>query len=183
MWRERDSVVLAGKISREIEGLRSKNIAVHTIFADGGGLGGPIIDILKHSGYPMREILFGSTAADSVQCSNKGSEIWSRMRDWLAGGAIPDDPELEQQLVSRDYQWHPKTHQLSLVSKDKMLAEGLPSPDRADAFALTFSEFIVATADAAIHTRLTKCLSDLEDTGPDEERFARTLAFEQIRRR
>ena len=184
MWRERDSVVLAGKISREIEDLRSRNIAVHTIFADGGGLGGPIIDILKHSGYPMREILFGTPASDSVQCANRGSEMWSRMRDWLSGGAIPDDPELEQQLVSRDYQWHPKTHQLSLVSKDKMLAEGLPSPDRADGLALTFAEFIVATTDAAIYTRSSRCLNEMDsDHNPYDEQFARTLAFDQLRRR
>lgn len=166
-WRERDSVVLAGKISREIEDLRSKNISVHTIFGDGGGLGGPIIDILRHSGYPMREIQFGASAADSVQCANKGSEIWSRMRDWMQSGAIPDDPELEQQLVSRDYAWNPKTHQLSLVSKDKMLAEGLPSPDRADAFALTFSEYIVASANAAIFDSRSGCLNEL--TGDEQK--------------
>jgi len=161
-WHERDSVALAGKIAMVIEDLRKRHIRVHTIFADGGGLGGPIIDILAHSGYPMREILNGSSATKTDEYVNKGTECWGRMRDWMKTGAIWDDPELEQQLVSRDYKYHPKTHQLALVSKDVMLAEGLPSPDRADALALTFADHVVASLNVAIDGLTNKCLNDLD---------------------
>lgn len=160
-WRERDSVKLAGMVSQVIESLRVKGVKVHTIFADGGGLGGPIIDMLKHAGYPMREVQFGSRATDQKKYLNKGSEIWARMRDWLETGAIPDDPELEQQLVSRDYQWHMKTQQLALVPKDKMLALGLPSPDLPDSLALTFSDHIVASMNVALGGNDNKCVNDL----------------------
>jgi len=166
MWRERDSVVLASKISMVIEDMRKAGLRVHTLFCDGGGLGGPIIDILSHSGYPTREILNGAKASDQSAYVNKAAECWGRMRDWLEIGAIPDDPELEQQLVSRDYIWNSKTLQLALVSKDKMLAEGLPSPDRADALALTFSEYIVASTNLASSIPSDKCLNDLNDEHP-----------------
>lgn len=165
-WRERDSVVLAGKISREIEDLRAKGLHVHTLFCDGGGLGGPIIDILHHAGYPTREILFGSQAADATAYANRGSEMWGRMRDWMVSGAIPDDPELETQLVSRDYAWNPKSLQLALVPKDKMLSMGLPSPDRADALALTFAEHVVAMPNIAANVRTNRCLNDLDAESP-----------------
>ena len=171
MWHERDSAVLAGKIAYEIEQMRQKNLVVHTIFADGGGLGGPIIDRLLHSGYPVTEVLFGSKATNSTDYQNKGSEMWARMRDWMPTGSIPDDPELEQQLVSRDYRWNDKTHQLSLVPKDTMLAEGLPSPDRGDSLSLTFAYEIAAGVDLAANTGSGKCLNDLEwDDGVDKYR-------------
>jgi hypothetical protein len=162
-WRERDSVVLAGYVAEAIESLRRKGLRVHTIFADGGGLGGPIIDILTHSGYPMREVLFGAKATNPGDFANKGSEIWGRMRDWLPGAAIPDDPNLEQQMVTRDYTLNPKTLQLALVPKDKMLAEGLPSPDDADALALTFTDHLVAVLSIASTHGQGQCVNDLND--------------------
>lgn len=181
-WREKDSVILAGKISHAVEELRKKRIAVHTIFADGGGLGGPIIDMLRHSGYPVREILNGTPAIESNKYGNKGSECWGRMAAWLPGAAIPDDPELESQLVSRDFSWHKNTHVLILEPKDKMISEGLESPDRADALALTFAEFIVPRADIAVDQGAGRCRSELDDERPvDDSDYARMLAFDRLR--
>jgi hypothetical protein len=160
-WRERDSQVLAGKIAYVVNELRDRKVEIHTIFADGGGLGGPIIDLLKHYGLPVVEVLFGQQATDPKQYGNKGSEMWGRMRDWMQAGCVPDDPDLEQQLVTRDYQWNPKSQQLMLVSKDKMLSDGLPSPDKGDALALTFAYHIAPRPNAAFASGTDKCLNDL----------------------
>jgi hypothetical protein len=88
------------------------------------------------------------------------------MRDAMETLAIPDDPVLEQQLVSRNYVWNPKTNQLTLVSKDKMISEGEESPDRADALALTYAEFIVPAVDIAAETQRHRTVNDLDDDSP-----------------
>lgn len=72
---------------------------------------------------------------------NKRAEIWGQMKRWIkAGGAIdPADEDLYQDLVG------PETvarldGKIQLESKEDMKDRGLPSPNRGDALALTFSE-------------------------------------------
>lgn len=162
-WHERDSVALAGYVAFEIEKLAQQNVRVHTLFVDGGGLGGPIADILKHAGYPVVEVNFGQAAQDAKKYFNAGSEMWGRMADWMKVGAIEDDAELETQLVSRDFFYALKTNQISLVSKDKMEAEGIPSPDDGDSLALTFHREILPAAGIQVEGASHKCLNDLEE--------------------
>jgi hypothetical protein len=165
-WQERDSVKLAGSIAMVLQDLEKKGLHVHTVFADGGGLGGPIIDMLRHNGWPIHEVLNGREATDSRHFGNKGSECWGRMRDAMETLSIPDDPILEQQLVSRNYFWDGKDSRLTLVSKDKMLAEGEESPDRADALALTYAEFVVPSPNVATTQNQNKTVNDLNDDSP-----------------
>jgi hypothetical protein len=160
-WRERDSVVLAGKITQAVGDLRRRGLRVHTIFADGGGLGGPVVDLLKHYEVPVHEVLFGSKATNENDYLNKGSEMWARMRDWMDTGSLPDDPELESQLVTRDYRFDPKAHKLALVPKDVMISQGLPSPDRGDALALTFAFHVEPKEDVQIEAVSHQCVNDL----------------------
>lgn len=161
-WRERDSVKLAGAISLMLQAINARSLRVHTIFADGGGLGGPIIDMLTHAGWPVREILNGRTATDPKLYGNKGSECWARLRDAMPTLAIPDVPELEQQLVSRNYFWDTRTNQLTLESKDVMIADGEESPDLADALALTYAEYVVPAVNIASSAGSNRCLNDLD---------------------
>lgn len=72
---------------------------------------------------------------------NKRAEIWGQMKRWLkAGGAIdPADEELYQDLIG------PETvarldGKIQLESKEDMKERQLPSPNKGDALALTFSE-------------------------------------------
>jgi phage terminase large subunit len=64
------------------------------------------------------------------------------MKDWLAQGsvAVPDDPKLEAQLTSVLYKYD-QNNAIQLERKDdpRRVKLGLPSPDRADALALTFA--------------------------------------------
>jgi hypothetical protein len=70
---------------------------------------------------------------------DKRSEMWADMRDWLkAGGAIPHDDVLYQDLIG------PETVPMAdgvtrLESKKDMKKRNLPSPNRADALALSFA--------------------------------------------
>jgi len=70
---------------------------------------------------------------------NKRAEMWGDMKQWLKeGGAINDDQVLADDLVGPEYYVTLKG-QIQLESKDDMKKRGVPSPNRADALALTFA--------------------------------------------
>src|SRR6185436_16060346 len=72
-------------------------------------------------------------------CVNKRAEMWKETRDWLkAGGAIPADPVLRDELIAP--QTVPRVDgKLLIEAKKDMKARGVPSPNRADALATSFA--------------------------------------------
>ena len=69
------------------------------------------------------------------------------MKDWLAQGCLPDDPELAADLTGVEYGFNAKG-EIQLEKKDDMKKRGLASPDIADALALTFALPVTAGWDA-----------------------------------
>jgi hypothetical protein len=67
--------------------------------------------------------------------------MWYEMKEWLKnGGAIPDDRVLRDDLVTPYYDYHRQSGKMKLESKQAIKQlRNLPSPDHADALALTFS--------------------------------------------
>jgi hypothetical protein len=128
------------------------------IFVDAGGVGGGVIDRLLQMGHDCIEVHFGGkpdsgvlqeTSARGEQYSNKTGEMWGAMRAWLRdGGAIADDPDLEAQLVGREYKYNEK-NQIVMEKKSDMKKRGLSSPDRADALAMTFAYPVEVDEDCA----------------------------------
>lgn len=107
-------------------------------FLDETGLGGPIVDRLTQLGYHVVGVNFGADADDKKKYVNKSSEMWWRMREWIMnGGSVPDDPQLERELTTREYS-HNDKDQLVLQRKKDMKE----SPDWADAIALTFAQAV-----------------------------------------
>ena len=70
---------------------------------------------------------------------NMRAYIWDKARQWLEqGGAIPPDPVLYEDLTGVEVK--PTLNgALQLVSKEDMKKQGLPSPNRGDALALSFA--------------------------------------------
>jgi hypothetical protein len=68
------------------------------------------------------------------------------MRNWLEGGAIPDEQEIEDDLVGTEYGYGRDEVTLQLEKKEHMKARGLASPDNADALACTFAEAVMPRA-------------------------------------
>lgn len=116
------------------------------IFADGVGVGGGVVDRLKQQGRDVIEVNAGATAYDHRTYFNKRAEMWGKMRDWLKGGDIPNDPQLETDLTGVQYGFDPK-NRIQLEKKEDMKKRGLHSPDTADALALTFAEDVVKWED------------------------------------
>jgi hypothetical protein len=107
------------------------------VFID-AGYGTGIYSAGQTMGRGWRLVWFGEKAEDPGYF-NKRAEMWGQARAWLAaGGAIPKDQRLYDDLV----QVETKPHQNGLVQlqpKSEMKKEGLPSPDRGDALALSFA--------------------------------------------
>ena len=111
---------------------------IQTMFVDGTGIGGPIVDRLKQLGFDqVIEVQFGWTSPD-LKYANMRAYMWGRLRDWLAHGAIDADTQLEQDLTGPGYT-HNSRDQLLLESKEHMKKRNLSSPDDGDALALTFA--------------------------------------------
>ena len=107
------------------------------VFIDGGGVGGPVVDRMQQLGFNVTEVNFGSKAQDR-KYANKRAEMWGRMREWLAVGAIDDDEELKVDLTGVEYGYD-TLNRFLLEKKEHMLERGLQSPDDGDALALTFA--------------------------------------------
>lgn len=107
------------------------------VFID-GGYGTGIVSVGKTLRRNWLLVWFGEKSFDEG-CLNKRAEMWKNMRDWLKeGGAIPADPILSAELAA------PETvprldGKLQIEAKKDMKARGVPSPNRADALALSFA--------------------------------------------
>lgn len=87
-------------------------------------------------------IAFGGASSDPGFV-NKRAEMWNLMRKWLQeGGVIPNDPILCADLTGPEayvVATGPNAGKIYLESKKDMKERGLPSPNRADALALSFA--------------------------------------------
>lgn len=110
------------------------------VFIDSGA-GSGIIDRLKELGFHVFEVIFGSSPEDPKYFDHR-SELWARMAEWLSGSMIgnerDEDKKLVEDLVGPEYEIMGREDKIKLESKEKMKKRGLPSPDNADALAVTF---------------------------------------------
>jgi hypothetical protein len=135
--REVDTMQLVGRIAEHVNLLHRASRRA-TIFVDGGGVGGGVVDRLRQLGFDCVEVQFGGKADDPRKYANKRAEMWDRLREWLAIGAIGADERLATDLTGVEYGFT-NGDQIILERKERMRERGLASPDDADALALTFA--------------------------------------------
>jgi hypothetical protein len=122
------------------------------VFIDAGGPNaGGVIDRLRQLNPEYEsifEINFGSSTKEMsarwnneqrVRVANKRAQMWTNMRGWLERGAIPDEQEIEDDLVGLEYAYT-ADNAILLEKKEHAKKRGLASPDNGDALALTFAE-------------------------------------------
>lgn len=144
-WRGIDTVALAGHV-----GVLANELAPSMIFVDAIGVGAGVYDTLKAGGYSVKSVPFSGSPRNAAAYSNKGAECWGDMRDWIRDtGALPPDEALAADLVARKYGYDNKGR-IRLEGKADMRKRGLPSPDVADALALTFGAPVASEAAARI---------------------------------
>lgn len=112
------------------------------IFVDGNGVGGGVVDTLEDMGYDIIEVQNGESPDDAKQYSNKRTECWCKMGDWLTVGAIPDESRLKTDLGAPEFGYVGKDQQKALEPKEKTKKRGFASPDWADSLAMHFAKNI-----------------------------------------
>lgn len=123
------------------------------IFIDEGGVGGGVVDRCRQLRLHVIGVQFGGKAdnwdlmSGPEKYANKRAEIWGAMRAWLPGAAIEDSDVLFDELTSLQYGFNGRD-EIQLERKEDLKKRGLPSPDWADALALTFAYPVVANLDA-----------------------------------
>lgn len=102
------------------------------------GYGTGIFSAGKAIGRQWTLVSFAGQSSD-LGYLNKRAEMWGLMKQWLKeGGAIPDEPKIIEELVAPEY-FIKLNGKIQLEAKEDMKKRGLPSPNRADALALTFA--------------------------------------------
>ncbi len=152
--KTRDASVMVVKLADLLtNGIGGRKI--HTMFIDSAGISGAVAHRLWDLGYKNAiEINFGGDSPDP-KYRNMRAFMWGKMKDWLLGGAIDDNPRLECDLTGPGYELDAKVR-IQLESKDEMKKRGLDSPDDADALALTFARNVAARVVATPSRVLTR---------------------------
>jgi hypothetical protein len=127
------------------------SLQADAIFIDGGGVGGGVVDRCRQLRLAVYDVQFGGKAdrgdllSQGEAYANKRAEMWGALRAWLAQGAIEDSDDLSAQLVGPTYGFNQRD-EIQLERKADIKSRGLPSPDWADALALTFAYPVLPSA-------------------------------------
>lgn len=120
--------------------MKDKGVVAESVFIDDVGVGGGAVDPLHYQQKNVRGVNVGMTAMEQSRFVNIRAEAYWRFREWLKKGgklcACHRD-EWMSQLPKIKYKPDSKGR-LRVMSKDEMRANGIDSPDVADAAMLTF---------------------------------------------
>ena len=113
------------------------------VFIDAGGVGAGVVDQLLELGHDVMGVESASSPLTAEpKLKNRRAEMWWLMAEWMRHGCIPDDGELIAELTTPTMKYDATSH-IQLESKDDIKKRGLPSPDKADALALTFAAPVI----------------------------------------
>ena len=155
----------ASAIGEEVKWWREEHGLEAHVCVEYVGLGVGVVETLQDRGYlSVYPVHPGSPSRHPEINRNLRAELWRAMRDWFEEGAsIPNDPDLVQDIANVG-QMPTGDGRLLIESKEKMRAAGKPSPDTADALAMTF----------AIEFDL---LPDKKEREPEKQQLAGELAW------
>lgn len=141
-WHNLEQVQLAGAIVAEWESLDS-SARPQEILVDSVGIGTGIVSRLRQANLPVRGINVGESPSVSGPYRNLKAELWDKARAWFEtrNCAIPEDQSFIEELaiVRKDYTGD--GGKMVIESKKQLRSRGVRSPDKADAFILTFASF------------------------------------------
>ena len=135
-FRNLNTMEIAGMLKHVIEKEKPYRVYIDCI-----GVGAGVVDRLReHNFHFVEGINVARTANHKDKFRNLRAELWSEMRDWLTQEMtvqIPDEDVLHGDLCNLGFKYD-SSGRLLIESKDDLKARGMPSPDTADALALTF---------------------------------------------
>jgi phage terminase large subunit len=132
----KDEVYVAGSVLEKVRELRRSGERAK-VKVDVIGPGGGVASILKQHRDDV-EVLEVNVASNATAegYHRLRDQLWFACRDWLQeGGALPEDPKLEAELVAPVYDFDTQGR-YRVSSKDDIKKQLGRSPDRADALCL-----------------------------------------------
>lgn len=143
-WWGKDTMQLAGLIKAEWDAT-PQNMRPAVINVDVIGIGAGVVDRLKELNLPV----VGVNVSESPAVNNRSDrqfnrlrdELWWKSREWLEARdcRFADDDETVGELTTPTYSIL-SNGLIKVEGKDEMRARGVKSPNRADAWNLTFAE-------------------------------------------
>lgn len=142
-WGGKDTMQTAGlvKIEYDLATVKPEAICIDVI-----GLGAGVVDRCKELGLPVLGVNVAETPSVADQYMRLRDELWFAARDWFARRdvRIVDDEDLVGELTLPTFRVL-SNGKKQVESKDE-IKKRAASPDRADAFCLTFAQGIPVTA-------------------------------------
>jgi phage terminase large subunit len=143
VWRGLNLMQLVGAVHAEYLGAHPLQRPLE-IYVDSMGLGAGVSDRLRELGLPVRDVNVSVLPAAKDLYRNLRAELWYTARSWFEpmNVRIPRAANLEEDLAGQLAEVRYKytsAGKLQAESKEEMMDRGIPSPDVADAFVLTFA--------------------------------------------
>lgn len=139
VWRGKDLMETCGLIKLEYDAAGQHRPA--EILVDVIGLGAGVVDRLREMGLPVRGVNVAELpAVDGNRFQRLRDELWWKAREWFEARdcTIPDDEALIDELCGPLYSLT-SSGKISVEPKAQMKRRIGRSPDKADAFCLTFA--------------------------------------------
>lgn len=152
---ENESVICSrwenlARITHQVKGKKALEFAsdvslyseqAHDILIDGTGVGTTIAPYLARNqiiGDRVTGVKVGDKSTDPDKFFNLRAEIYWSAKLWLEGGGKLEAHPKWTQLCQIKYKIN-KNGTIQIISKDELRKIGIPSPDHADSFSLTFA--------------------------------------------
>lgn len=131
-----------------------KNIVVDS-FGAGADVGKELALAVKWNVTTVNVAEKSEDDRDKEQFVNKRAEMYWKLKQWLEkGGILVEDRKLKEELLTIRFRRTDAGGKIQIMPKKEMRQAGIPSPDRADALAMTFlrkpGTSMVAQAQAAV---------------------------------
>ena len=150
---------LTGAVVAEYESLLPTQRPAE-ILVDSIGLGAGVVDRLRELRLPARGINVAESPAMGGTYRNLKAELWYKAKACLEARDcwLPKDEMLIAELATVRYTFT-SNGKIQIEGKDEIRKRGLPSPDRADAFCLTFAgDAVVGAFGSAVNSKRSQPL-------------------------
>lgn len=136
-WAKLDTMQTAGRVKAAYDEAEYKPAVV---FVDSIGIGAGVVDRLREMEVPAVGVNVAESPSDDDRYLRLRDELWFRGREWFEARdcAMPADEATIGELTGVEFSYT-SAGKRQVESKDQMKKRGLRSPNRADAFLLTFA--------------------------------------------